>query len=113
MYNKLQVQIMAGVHPITFWLSNLLWDLMLFTCVSLVLSGVMYGLDERMILSTNGAAGALFLLNFLFGLGGILMAYVFSFATKSAPSAFTFFVILSLVAGVLAPIAVYFLDLFR
>ena len=104
---------MAGVHPITFWFSNLAWDLLLFLCVAIILSGALYGLDERAILSTNGAAGSLFLLNFMFGLGGILMAYTFSFATKSAPSAFTFFVIFSLVAGIIAPIAVYFLDMFR
>lgn len=104
---------MAGVHPVTFWLSNLTWDLMLLCCVCIVLSGTMYGLDERMILSSNGAAFAFFILNLMFGLGAILMAYVFSFATKSAPSAFTFFVIFSLVAGVIAPLAVFFLDMFR
>ena len=41
------------------------------------------------------------------------MAYVFSFATDSAPSSFTLFVITSLLFGVIMPMAVYFLDLFR
>ena len=101
---------MAGVHPLNFWFSNLCWDMVLLTCVNVILCILLYMIDTRLILTTNDAIVALFLLNFMFGLGGILMAYVFSFATKSAPSSFSLFVIFCLVTGVMTPIAVYFMD---
>ena len=31
--NAKQVQIMAGVHPVIFWLGNLLWDFLLFLVI--------------------------------------------------------------------------------
>ena len=101
---------MAGVHPLNFWLSNLCWDMVLLTVVTVATSILLYCMDQRNILTTNGAVWAFLLLNIIYGLGGILMAYVFSFATKSTPSSFSLFAIFSLVVGVIAPIAVYFLD---
>ena len=92
---------MAGIHPLNFWLSNLTWDMVMFTIVDLVATLILALSDKRYkysnfnaynfiiklfyrnIFNTNGAEFAFFLIYFLYGMGGILMAYVFSFATNS------------------------------
>lgn len=90
---------MAGVHPVTFWLSNLLWDFLLFSAVAVVVVAVVVLMDERDLFKTNGAWLTLSLIHFVYGAGAILLAYVFSFATKSAPSSYAFYVLVVLVAG--------------
>jgi len=90
---------MAGVHPITYWVSNLLWDFGLFTIVSIIVTLVITFTDQRELLNSNGAAFAFFLIMFLYGLAGTLMAYACGFVTKSAPSAFALFVIVGLITG--------------
>ncbi len=55
--------------------------------------------DQRDLFGSNGAGFAFFLLMFLYGLSGIMMAYSFSFLTKSAPSAFSLFIVVVLIGG--------------
>ncbi len=42
-----KVQIMAGVHPLNFWLSNLTWDMVMFTIVDLITTLVLALSDKR------------------------------------------------------------------
>ena len=111
---------MAGVHPITYWTSNLIWDMAIFMIVryksfshqasrraetistyllSILCTLIIVFTDQRDLFSSNGAGFAYFLLMFLYGTSGILMAYSFSFITKSAPSAFSLFIVVVLIAG--------------
>lgn len=57
------------------------------------------GMDDRNLFNNNGAGFAFFLINFLYGFGGLLTSYIFSFAGKSAPGSFTFYLFFTLVLG--------------
>ena len=57
-----QVQIMAGLHPATFWASNLLWDLILFLLSSFAMLGLILILDQHSTFLTYHAWAALLLI---------------------------------------------------
>ncbi len=42
-------------------------------------TGIVIGMDHRDLFNDNGAGFAFFLINFLYGFGGLLTAYAFSF----------------------------------
>ena len=57
-----QVQIMTGLHPVTFWASNLLKDLLLFLLSSLAMLGLILILDQHSTFLTYHAWAALLLI---------------------------------------------------
>ena len=57
-----QVQIMTGLHPATFWASNLLWDLLLFILSSFAMLGLILILDQHSTFLTYHAWAALLLI---------------------------------------------------
>ena len=57
-----QVQIMTGLHPATFWASNLLWDLLLFLLSSFAMLGLILILDQHSTFLTYHAWAALLLI---------------------------------------------------
>ena len=111
--NAKQVQMMAGVNPLVFWISNFAWDFVIYMVVATVLVVILYLFDARQNLHVNGGFITLWLLYTLTGLAGIPWSYILSFPVKSASSAFTIITITSLVTGVVAPLATYFLRLFN
>ncbi|TRY81063.1 hypothetical protein TCAL_04547 [Tigriopus californicus] len=106
-----QVQIMAGVHPITFWLANLAWDFLITLVITVLVLVLLCVLDARNLFTEPEAWGGLAVVHVLYGLSALLTAYVFSFATKSAPAAFAFYVLVALVCGVVIPNGVWFMSL--
>ena len=52
--NAKQVQMMTGVNPVIFWLSNLVWDFGLFFLSSLLLFMIVSVLDDTHTYTTNG-----------------------------------------------------------
>ena len=53
---------MTGLHPATFWASNLLWDLLLFILSSFAMLGLILILDQHSTFLTNDAWAALLLM---------------------------------------------------
>ena len=72
---------------------------------------VLTSMDKRQIFTSNGSGLTLFLIFLLYGIGTILSDYVFSFLAKTTPTSIAFFVIVALLAGVVAPNAVYYMKL--
>jgi len=56
-----QVQIMAGVNPVLFWLANLVWDNLVYLVSGLLMFGGILALDDNQTFNDNGAPGALLL----------------------------------------------------
>ena len=52
--NAKQVQMMTGVNPVIFWLSNLVWDFGLFFLSSLLLFMMVSILDTTYTYTTHG-----------------------------------------------------------
>ena len=48
---------MTGVNPLTFWLSNILWDGLLFLLSAVAFVIALTGLDDKETFTTNGAPG--------------------------------------------------------
>ena len=107
--NAKQVQMMTGVNPIVFWLSNLVWDFGLFFLSSLLLLMVIVILDDTHTYTTNGAQGTLVLVMIMFGFSAIPFSYIVSFLANSPASGFTILQIVNILAGCIAPIAAYVL----
>ena len=90
---------MAGVHPVTFWLANLIWDFLLYLVVLALVLVTLCLLDERSLFTEPVGWTALLLIFGLYGWGAILMSYVFSNFTKSAPAASALFTLFSMLCG--------------
>ncbi len=63
------------------------------------MTGIVVGMDHRDLFNDNGAAFAFFLINFLYGFGGLLTAYVFSFVGRSAPASYTYYLMITIIVG--------------
>jgi len=107
--NAKQVQIMTGLHPGIFWLSNVLWDLKLYMVSAAIMFGLILGLDNNQTFLTCGAWGALLLILILLGSFGTPFSYVFSFLANNAASGFALLIIVNILAGCIAPTAVFML----
>ncbi|XP_023336664.1 retinal-specific ATP-binding cassette transporter [Eurytemora carolleeae] len=107
-----QVQIMAGLSPGLFWLSNLLWDVLLYLLSALVMFGLILAVDTNETLTNHGAPGAFLLILVFLGFFGIPFSYAASFAFSTAAGGFSFLIIVNILAGSIASTAVYLLRLF-
>lgn len=52
-----QVQLMTGLHPGIFWLSNLLWDFLLYIVAMIIMMAIIFGLDQEQTFLAGEAAG--------------------------------------------------------
>lgn len=104
-----QVQIMTGLHPATFWASNLLWDLLLFLLSSLAMLGLILILDQHSTFLTYHAWAALLLIMVLLCVCGTPFSYVFSFLANNPASGFAFLIIVNILDGCIAPTSVFML----
>ena len=77
-----QVQLMAGVNPFVFWLTNFAWDFIVYFGIALVYAVLIYIFDTRMIFHTNGGFGAFVFVLLMLGVVGLPWAYIMSFPFK-------------------------------
>ena len=77
-----QVQLMAGVNPFVFWLTNFAWDFIVYFGIALVYAVLIYIFDTRMIFHTNGGFGAFVFVLLMLGVIGLPWAYIMSFPFK-------------------------------
>ena len=98
--NAKQVQIMAGVRPSAFWISNFLWDFLVYMVVSLIILMIMYIFDKRNTFTYNSGVGTMLLLIVLLGLAGIPWSYIASFPFKTSPAAYALMVVSTLITGI-------------
>jgi hypothetical protein len=92
-----------------FWASNVLWDLKLYMISSSIMFGLILALDQNETFLTCGAWGALIIIIILLGSFGTPFSYVFSFLANNAASGFALLIIVNILAGCIAPTAVFML----
>ena len=92
-----------------FWASNVLWDLKLYMISSTIMFGCILALDKNETFLNYGAWGALIIIIILLGSFGTPFSYVFSFLANNAASGFAFLIIINILAGCIAPTAVFML----
>lgn len=92
-----------------FWLSNLAWDLLLYLTSAFIMYALILTLDDKETFLLHDGWGAFALIIILFGVFGIPFSYAFSFLFNNAASGFAFLIIVNILAGCIAPTAVFLL----
>merc|ERR1719500_1740229 len=100
---------MAGVKPSAFWISNFLWDFLVYMVISLIILLILYICDKRNTFTYNSGFATMLLLIVLLGLAGIPWSYIASFPFKTSPAAYAIMVVSTLITGVVCPMAAYLL----
>ncbi len=110
--NAKQVQMMTGLDPATFWLSNVLCDYVLYAASVALALLLLVVMDEMSYFTTNQCAGTLVFILLLYALCAIPMSYAVSYVAKNPASGFALIIVLNVLAGAIAPTAVWLLRLF-
>ena len=92
-----------------FWLSNLAWDMLLYLSSAFIMYALILTLDDKETFLLHDGWGAFALIIILFGVFGIPFSYAFSFLFNNAASGFAFLIIVNILAGCIAPTAVFLL----
>ena len=90
-------------------MSNLIWDLTLYLSSAFIMYSLILSLDDKETFLLHDGWGAFALIIILFGVSGIPFSYAFSFLFNNAASGFAFLIIVNILAGCIAPTAVFLL----
>lgn len=97
-----QLQLMAGVHPVTFWVVSFLFDftLMLLASCLMIVVIPLFRLERFEGTFTNdNALGALFLILITYGFTAISFSYIFSLLFSSVSLGYSISTIIHLCTG--------------
>lgn len=105
-----QLQLMAGVHPITFWLTSFIFDftIMALACCLMIAVIPVFRLERFAgTFTDDNALGALFLILIVYGYSAISFSYIFSLIFSNVSLGFSLSTILHLITGMLVTIKYY------
>ncbi|RWS30311.1 ATP-binding cassette sub-family A member 1-like protein [Leptotrombidium deliense] len=106
------LQLMTGLHPSLYWISNFLFDILTHTVCSLLIVLIFLTTDfSKIFIDHCESMMALYLLLLFFGISSIPVAYVISFVPKTPSSGFALLVILFLIFGVILSIIDFILKI--
>ncbi|KAG1714023.1 ATP-binding cassette sub-family A member 3 [Nymphon striatum] len=92
------LQLMAGVHPLVYWFSQFLWDILVCMVVSLICFLILiYGSNIGI---TAESRGALFMMFLIYNFAAIPLSYLFSFFTRKPTVSFLILVGINIVLGI-------------
>ncbi|KAG1714019.1 ATP-binding cassette sub-family A member 3 [Nymphon striatum] len=92
------LQLMTGVHPLVYWFSQFLWDILVCMVVSTICFLILiYGSDIGI---TDESRGALFMLFLMYNFAAIPLSYLFSFFTRKPTVSFLILVGINIVFGI-------------
>ncbi|XP_078008637.1 phospholipid-transporting ATPase ABCA3-like [Phascolarctos cinereus] len=99
-------QFVSGVYVIHFWLSSLLWDLIVFFIPCLLLLGLFRIFDVKAFTEDNHPADALLML-MLYGWSIIPLMYLMSFFFMAGATAFIRLIMFNFFSGIITLIILY------
>ncbi|XP_068946900.1 phospholipid-transporting ATPase ABCA3-like [Petaurus breviceps papuanus] len=100
------IQFISGVYVIHFWLSSLLWDLIVFFIPCFLLLGVFKVFDVKAFTEDSHPADALLILMF-YGWSIIPLMYLMSFLFKAGSTAFIRLIMFNFFSGIITLIILY------
>ncbi|XP_043832232.1 phospholipid-transporting ATPase ABCA3-like [Dromiciops gliroides] len=100
------IQFVSGVYVINFWLSSLIWDLIVFFIPCLLLLGVFRFFDVKAFTQDNHPADALLIL-MLYGWSIIPLMYLMSFLFVAGATAFIRLIMFNFFSGIITLIVLY------
>uniref|UniRef100_T1JTR1 ABC transporter domain-containing protein n=1 Tax=Tetranychus urticae TaxID=32264 RepID=T1JTR1_TETUR len=105
------LQIMTGLHPIMYWISHFIFDMMIHIICTLCIFTVVLTLDFQLIFHNDLNIQMAFLLSLITsGVASIPLAYVFSFLFDRPSIGYSFLVLLFLVFGVMTAIINFIIE---
>ncbi|XP_047110492.1 phospholipid-transporting ATPase ABCA1-like isoform X1 [Schistocerca piceifrons] len=106
-----QIKFMAGVNPITYWLSHFLWDFVCFTVVIVMLLACIIVCDHHGFFTKPEMLCVFVMLLILYGFSAIPFTYVCSYLRGTVSSAFNLIVTTNLIVGLIGCAVVYLMSL--
>ncbi|XP_046358771.2 phospholipid-transporting ATPase ABCA3-like [Haliotis rufescens] len=106
------LQIVSGVGPFVFWLSNLAWDYINYLIPSLLLLIVFAGFQSPAY-TEDGRLGIVFLILLVYGLAVLPFMYALQNMFKSPPTGVVVIIILNIITGLATLLSVYMLTVYR
>ncbi|XP_036594650.1 ATP-binding cassette sub-family A member 3-like [Trichosurus vulpecula] len=100
------IQFVSGVYVVHFWLSSLLWDLIVFFIPCLLLLGVFKIFDVKAFTEDNHPADILLML-MLYGWSIIPLMYLMSFLFMAGATAFIRLIMFNFFSGIITLIILY------
>lgn len=104
------LQLVSGVHPVIYWISNFVWDMINYLIVISCCMIVFFLYESPQFSGTAAQAWGTFYLLFLYGLAVIPMSYCYSFLFTNHSSAQVGVTVLHFVAGFILIITSFVLD---
>ncbi|XP_065175068.1 phospholipid-transporting ATPase ABCA3-like [Sycon ciliatum] len=106
------VQFVSGVHPVSYWLSAIAWDLINYMAPVIMIL-VLFGAFQTPAYTKDGNIGLVFLSLLLYGWAIIPLMYLVSFAFSKPASAFILLTLFNIVTGEVAIIVIFILDILK
>ncbi|XP_046356645.2 phospholipid-transporting ATPase ABCA3-like isoform X2 [Haliotis rufescens] len=100
------LQIVSGVGPFVFWLSNLAWDYINYLIPSLLLLVVFAGFQSPAY-TEDGRLGIVFLVLLVYGLAVLPFMYALQNMFKSPPTGVVVIIILNIITGLATLLSVF------
>uniref|UniRef100_A0A7N4V510 ABC transporter domain-containing protein n=1 Tax=Sarcophilus harrisii TaxID=9305 RepID=A0A7N4V510_SARHA len=104
------IQFVSGVYAFNFWLSSLLWDLIIFFIPCLLLLGLFKIFDVQAFVEDNHSADILLIL-MLYGWSVIPLMYLMSFFFMASVTAFIRLVMFNFFSGIVTLIVLHILNI--
>jgi ATP-binding cassette subfamily A (ABC1) protein 1 len=104
------LQLVSGVHPLVYWLSNYLWDLCQYTLVVVIVMLVFFAYGNELFVGSTETSAATFLNFWLYGLSVLPLCYCYSFAFDNHSNAQVVIAALNFLAGFIFVVTHYILS---
>ncbi|XP_071081916.1 phospholipid-transporting ATPase ABCA3-like [Haliotis cracherodii] len=104
------LQIVSGVGPFVFWLSNFVWDYINYLIPSLLLLVVFAGFQSPAY-TEDGRLGIVFLVLLVYGLAVLPFMYALQNMFKSPPTGMVVIIILNIITGLATLLTVFMLTI--
>lgn len=107
------LQTVAGVQPVSYWLSSFLWDSSNYLIPMALVVIMVLGFDVVSLTKTeDGQFYAMLVILFLYGTASASFAYCVSFAFSSPILCSITLIIVGIMIGIAGPIVVFILEIF-
>lgn len=107
--NAKQLQLMAGVSPVLYWLAAFIWDYVVWIVITIAMVVVICIFDKNEIFTHQKEISIFVMIVLLFGISGIMYTYFFSYLTKTPAGGTSLFLILNMIFGFVSTLVMFFL----
>lgn len=105
-----QLQLMTGVHPMTYWGSAFLWDLIVVILVICLMLCCFPIFQSHVMYTSHGGVGVALLILLVYGHCAIIFSYFMTHFVQNVQAAFAVVTIIHIVSGLVIGVVISSLD---